>query len=81
MRWISRLLRRRPEPAPQRPEKAAKTDGQRAAESALSRARMARRAMEAHRPVVARVVAGLANQREENHFAELFRNAFEGGHR
>ncbi|MEU9645554.1 AMP-binding protein [Streptomyces sp. NPDC048188] len=27
MRWISRLLRRRPEPAPQSSEKAVKTDG------------------------------------------------------
>lgn len=81
MRWTSRLLRRRPEPAPQRPEEAAKTHGQREAESALSRARRARRAVEAHRPAVSRVAARLANEREMNHFAELFRQAFEGGHR
>ena len=81
MRWISRLLRRRPEPAPQHPETSGKTRGQREAESALSRAQEARRAVEAHRPAVARITARLAHQRAENHFAELFRQAFEGGHR
>ncbi|WP_435857938.1 DUF7620 family protein [Streptomyces tendae] len=81
MRWISRLLRRRPEPAPQRPEEAGKTRGQREAESALSRARKARRAVEAHRPAVARIAERLASEREQNHFAELFRQAFEGGPR
>ncbi|WP_329474235.1 hypothetical protein OIE75_41340 (plasmid) [Streptomyces sp. NBC_01723] len=81
MRWISRLLRRRPEPAPQRPDQAAKTHGQREAEKALSRAQKARRTVEAHRPLVDRVAARLASEREQNHFAELFRNAFEGGPR
>lgn len=80
MRWIRRLLRRRPEPTP-RPETSDKTRGQREAESALSRAQEARRVVEAHRPAVSRIVARLAHQREENHFAELFRQAFEGGHR
>ncbi|WP_455713783.1 DUF7620 family protein [Streptomyces rochei] len=81
MRWTRRLLRRRPEPAPQRPDQAGKTHGQREAEKALSRAQKARRAVEAHRPLVDRVAARLANEREQNHFAELFRQAFEGGPR
>lgn len=81
MRWISRLLRRRPEPAPQRPAETGKTNGQREAESALSRAQKARRAVEAHRPIVDRVAARLAHEREQNHFAEIFRQALEGGQR
>lgn len=75
MRWISRLLRRRPEPAPSRSEK----PGHREAERALSRARQARREIEAHRPVVEHLAARLANERQKNHFAELFRSALEGG--
>lgn len=80
MRWISRLLRRRPEPAPS-PDESGKTPGQREAESALSRAREARRMVEAHGPTVARIAARLARERERNHFAELFRSALEGGRR
>ena len=75
MRWTNRLLRRRPEPAPQR----SATPGQREAESALTRAVEARRQVEAHRPTVARLAARLAREREINHFAELFRTALEGG--
>lgn len=75
MRWISRLLRRRPKPAPPRTE----TPGQREAESALSRAQEARREVEAHGPAVTRVAARLARERERNHFAEMFRTALEGG--
>ncbi|WP_420709562.1 DUF7620 family protein [Streptomyces sp. FxanaA7] len=75
MRWIRRLLRRRPEPAPSRSE----TPGQREARSALSRAREARQEVEAHRPAVAHFAARLARERERNHFAELFRSALEGG--
>lgn len=78
MRWISRLLRRRPEPAPC-PEDPQKTAGQEEAEKALSRARRARREVEAHRPAVSHVVARLARERQKNHFAELFRSALEGG--
>ncbi len=81
MRWISRLLRRRPEPTPQRPEPITKTNGQREAEQALSRAREARKAVASYWPLVTRVVAGLADPREQNHFAELFRQGFEGGRR
>ncbi len=81
MRWISRLLRRRPEPAPQRPKSTGKPSGQREAELALSRAREARRQVEAYRPAVARVAARLARERQQNHFAELFRSALEGGQR
>lgn len=75
MRWIDRLLRRRPEPAPQ-PDK---TGEQREAESALSRALEARREIEAYRPAVARLAARLARERERNHFAEMIRAALEGG--
>lgn len=77
MRWISRLLRRRPEPAPSRSE----TPGQREAKTALSRARQARREVEAHRPAVDHFAARLARERQRNHFAELFRSALEGGQR
>jgi hypothetical protein len=75
MRWIVRLLRRRPKPAPSRSE----TPGQRAAESALTRARAARQEVESHRPAVDKVAARLARERERNHFAEMFRAALEGG--
>lgn len=74
MRWISRLLRGRPKPAPSRSE----TPGQREAESALSRAQEARREVEAHGPAVTRIAARLARERERNHFAEMFRTALEG---
>lgn len=77
MRWISRLLRRRPEPAPSRSE----TPGHREAKSALSRARQARRELEAHRQAVAHVAERLAHERQMNHFAEMFRSALEGGQR
>jgi hypothetical protein len=80
MRWISRLLRRRPEPAPHRSEKPDQTPGQREAESALSRARRARREVEAHAPAVAEIAARLARERQRNHFAETFKSALEGGH-
>jgi hypothetical protein len=79
MPWISRLLRRRPKSTPQRPDTSGKTAGQREAESALSRAEEARRKVEAHRPAVNRVAARLAREREQNHFAEMFRAALEGG--
>jgi hypothetical protein len=75
MRWISRLLRRRPKPAPTRPE----TPGQKEADSALSRAVEARREVQAHGPDVSRVASRLARERERNHFAEMFRSALEGG--
>lgn len=74
MRWISRLLRRRPEPAPRQ-----ETPGQREADSALSRAHAARQEAEDRRPAVAKVASRLARERERNHFAELFRSALEGG--
>jgi hypothetical protein len=77
MRWTRRLLRRRPEPAPSRPE----TAGHREAASALSRAQQARREVEAHRHAVAHLAARLARERQKNHFAELFRSALEGGQR
>ncbi|WP_420865591.1 DUF7620 family protein [Streptomyces prasinopilosus] len=75
MRWISRLLRRRPEPAPKHSE----TAGHREAKSALSRAQQARREVEAHRQAVAHLAARLARERQMNHFAELFKSAMEGG--
>lgn len=74
MRWISRLLRRRPEPTPQRPE----SPGQKAAEKALTRARLARRELEAQRSAVSQVASRLARERDRNHFAEMFREAFGG---
>ena len=77
MRWISRLLHRRPKPAPPRPE----TTGQRDADKALSRAQKARRDVESHRPAVSEIASRLARERQRNHFAEMFRQAFEGGHR
>jgi hypothetical protein len=79
MRWISRLLRRRPEPAPDRPD-TSQTPGQREAESALSRARRARRERRLLPPAVAEVAARLARERQRNHFAETFKSALEGGH-
>lgn len=79
MRWISRLLRRRPEPAPHSSEAPGKTPGQKEAESALSRAQKARREVEAYRPAVNRVAERLARERQRNHFAETFRAALEGG--
>lgn len=79
MRWISRLLRRRPKPTPQDSETPRQTAGQKAAESALTRAQRARREVEAHRPAVAEVAARLARERQRNHFAEMFRAALEGG--
>lgn len=75
MRWISRLLRRRPESAPARSE----TPGHREAKTALSRAQQARREVEAHRQAVAHIAARLARERQQNHFAEMFRSALEGG--
>jgi hypothetical protein len=78
MRWSSRLLRRRPEPTPCS-EDLEKTAGQQEAEKALSRAKRARREVEAHRLAVAHVTARLARERQKNHFAELFRAALEGG--
>lgn len=77
MRWIRRLLRRRPEPTPTHSE----TAGHREAKSALSRAQQARRDVEATRQAVAHVAARLARERQQNHFAELFRSALEGGQR
>jgi hypothetical protein len=78
MRWISRLLRRRPN-TPDSSDKPGKTPGQREAERALSRAEEARREVEAHRPAVSRLAQRLAREREQNHFAEMFRAALEGG--
>jgi len=77
MRWIVRLLRRRPKPVPRRPE----SPGQRDADKALSRAQKARREAESQRSVVSEVASRLARERQRNHFAELFRQALEGGHR
>ena len=74
MRWIRRLLRRRPEPAPQRSD----TPGQRDADKALARSRKARREVEAHRPAVTEIAERLAHERRQNHFAEMFRQALEG---
>jgi hypothetical protein len=71
------LLRRRPKPTQSRSE----TPGQREADSALTRARAARKEVESHGPAIAKVAARLARERERNHFAEIFRNALEGGHR
>lgn len=75
MRWISRLLRRRPEPAP-RPDT---TPGQLEADAALSRARRARQEIEELWPDVNHRSSRLARERRKNHFAELFRVALEGG--
>lgn len=81
MRWISRLLRRRPEPTPKDTENPPKTPGQREADRALSRTRDARREILANRPEVKRRSSNLRRERQENHFAELFRAVLEGGHR
>jgi hypothetical protein len=81
MRWISRLLRRRPEPAPQDTENPPKTPGQKEAERALSRTQDARQEILANRPEVTHRASRLKRERQENHFAELFRAALEGGHR
>lgn len=78
MRWISRLLRRRPKPTPPRPQNT--TPGQQAADRALSRAHKARREAESRGPAVTEVATRLARERQKNHFAELFRTALEGGH-
>lgn len=75
MRWIRRLLRRRPEPTPQRSE----TSGQREAHSALTRTRDAREQIQANWPEVTRRASRIRNQRERNNLAELFRAALEGG--
>ncbi|CAK7288551.1 DUF7620 family protein [Streptomyces misionensis] len=75
MPWISRLLRRRPKPAP----RSDSTPGQREAESALSHAVEARQQVEALWPVVNRRSSRLVTERERNHFAEMFRSALEGG--
>lgn len=77
MRWISRLLRRRPKPTPPRPE--TPTPGQREAESALSRSREARKKIQANWPEVNHRSTRFRNEREQNHFAEMFRQALEGG--
>ena len=76
MRWISRLLRRRPKPTPRQ-----ETPGQREAENALSRARAARQEAERQRPAVNKVASRLARERQRNHFAEIVRAALEGGPR
>ncbi|WP_455680740.1 DUF7620 family protein [Streptomyces pseudovenezuelae] len=75
MRWISRLLRRRPKPTPQRPE----TPGQREADRALSRSRDARKTIQANWPEVNHRSTRLRSERVQNHFAEMFRQALEGG--
>jgi hypothetical protein len=74
MRWISRLLRRRPEPTPRQ-----QTAGQREADKALTRARAARQEAESRRPAVDKLASRLARERERNHFAEIVRAALEGG--
>jgi len=68
------LLRRRPKPAPERPE----TPGQRDADRALTRAEKARREVLGRRPAVSEVAGRLARERQINHFAEMFRAALEG---
>jgi flavin-binding protein dodecin len=75
MRWIRRLLRRRPKTAPPRPD----TPGQKAAEKALSRSRDARQEIQSQWAEVTDRSARLASERERNHFAEMFRAALEGG--
>jgi len=77
MRWISRLLRRRPDPAPSSPE----TPGHREAEHALSRARQAKREIQSYWPEVKHRAARFKSEREQNHFADLFRAAMEGDRR
>ena len=80
MRWISRLLRRRPKPAPQSQEsEPGKTPGQREAESALSRSRMDREQIQAKWPEVKHRANRIRREVEKNNFAELFRTALEGG--
>lgn len=76
MRWIRRLLRRRPKPAPRQEME---TPGLREAEKALTRAHEARQEGEDRRAAVAKVASRLARERERNHFAEMFRAALEGG--
>ena len=79
MRWIARLLRRRPKPTPQTADQAAPTPGQREAESALIRAQAARQAIESYWPEVTHRSRRFKSERKQNHFAEMFRSALEGG--
>lgn len=79
MRWISRLLRRRPKPTRTSPARPRKTEGQKEAESALNRSRDARQEIESYWPEVTQRSSRLARERQRNHFAEMFRSALEGG--
>lgn len=80
MRWIDRLLRRRPKPAPTAPETETpeKTPGQQEAESALARSERDHQRIRAIWPAVTHSATDLRRARERNHFAEMFRNALEG---
>ncbi|MFJ2279209.1 hypothetical protein ACIOEZ_34235 [Streptomyces sp. NPDC087866] len=53
-------------------------DGQEAAESALRRAKAARKEAEERHPAVTEVVGALREFRQENHFAARFRATIEG---
>jgi hypothetical protein len=78
MRWVRRLLHRRPEPTPPSSDKPGKTPGQREAESALSRSRDARQEIQSYWPEVKHRATRFRREREKNNFAELFRQALEG---
>ncbi|WP_456243559.1 DUF7620 family protein [Streptomyces pseudovenezuelae] len=84
MRWIRRLLHRRPKPTPQHSDMPSRTPGptpgQQAAESALSRSQQARKEIKANWPEVTHRSRRFKSERKKNHFAELFRSALEGGH-
>ncbi|MFH9236019.1 hypothetical protein [Streptomyces globisporus] len=54
------------------------TDGQEAAESALRRAKAARKEAEERQPAVTEAAGALRAARQENHFAARFRASIEG---
>lgn len=71
-RWTKlRCLKRRGRPSP----------GQRAAQHAVERAKAARLEAEGRRPEVDEATSKLREIRRRNHFAEMFREAIEGGMR
>lgn len=71
-RWTKlRCRRRRGRPTP----------GQRAAQHAVERAREAQREATERRPEVDEATSKLREIRARNHFAEMFREAIEGGAR
>lgn len=71
LNWIRLMMRRRRLPTP----------GQWAARRAYDRAHADRREAERRRPEVDEAASVLREIRERNHFAEMFREAIEGGHR